>query len=184
MLSQRMRGRWLWAVLVLAAGAAAFVSTEWRAAYRLADRLPATLEGSDLWLTGVVADLPRVGPNGTRFVFEPEAASLGGLPVRVPRRLSLGWYREPGDEQVFAGTEPELRAGQRWRLMARLQQPHGAFNPHGFDYELYLFERGIGATGSVRLRPKTLPRLLDAAAGHPLQRLRQSLRDGIRSRVS
>ena len=43
-----------------------------------------------------------------------------------------------------------LRAGQRWRLLVRLKQPHGNANPHGFDYELYLFEQGVRATGYVR----------------------------------
>jgi competence protein ComEC len=32
----------------------------------------------------------------------------------------------------------------------RLKRPHGNLNPHGFDYEAWLFERGIRATGYVR----------------------------------
>ena len=32
----------------------------------------------------------------------------------------------------------------------RLRRPHGNANPHGFDYELQLFEQGVRATGYVR----------------------------------
>ncbi len=34
----------------------------------------------------------------------------------------------------------------------RLRRPHGNVNPQGFDYEAWLLERGIGATGYVRNR--------------------------------
>jgi competence protein ComEC len=43
-----------------------------------------------------------------------------------------------------------VRAGERWRFTVRLKRPHGNLNPHGFDYEAWLFERGIRATGYVR----------------------------------
>jgi competence protein ComEC len=33
-----------------------------------------------------------------------------------------------------------------------MRRPHGNANPHGFDYEVWLLERGIGATGYVRPR--------------------------------
>jgi competence protein ComEC len=53
-------------------------------------------------------------------------------------------------------------------------------NPYGFDYELWLFEQGIRATGSLRPDGK----LLKQAAGFPVDRLRQSLRDAIAARVA
>jgi competence protein ComEC len=34
----------------------------------------------------------------------------------------------------------------------RLRRPHGNVNPNGFDYEAWLLERGVGATGYVRQR--------------------------------
>jgi len=61
----------------------------------------------------------------------------------------------------------------------RLRQPHG--NPHGFDYELALLEQGVRATGYVRDAPATL---LDTAAGYPVERLRQRVRDAIYSHVA
>src|SRR5258705_7540094 len=46
---------------------------------------------------------------------------------------------------------PELRAGERWQLTVRLRRPHGTLNSYGFDYEAWLLERDIRATGYVRV---------------------------------
>src|SRR3989454_8665821 len=45
-----------------------------------------------------------------------------------------------------------VHPGERWRFTVRLRRPHGTVNPHGFDYEAWLLERGIGATGYIRSR--------------------------------
>ena len=128
--------------LALGAALLAFGSTAWRADLRLQQRLAPALEGQDLVLTGLVAQLPRVAITGQRFVFEVESATRGGQPVEVPSRVSLGWYRGWDGDGWLAGPSGELRAGQRWQLPARLKQPHGTLNPHGFDFELWLFEQG------------------------------------------
>ena len=180
----RWRHRLLPALLLaLCAAALGFTSTTQRAAWVLEDRLPAALEGADILVTGTVAELPRAGLTGTRFVLETESATLRDAPVRVPQRLSLGWYRGPDDDGLLSGPAEDLRAGQRWRMTVRLRQPHGSFNPHGFDLELWLFERGLGASGYVRARPETPPVKLQDAAGHPLERARQSLRDALQREV-
>ncbi len=74
-----------------------------------------------------------------------------------------------------------MRAGQRWRFTVRLRQPHGNLNPHGFDYELNLFEQGVRATGYVRDAPAEL---LDPAAGFIVERMRQRVRDAIEASVA
>ncbi len=81
-------------------------------------------------------------------------------------------------------TQPqrELRAGQRWRFTVRLRRPHGNLNPNGFDYELLLFEQGVRATGYVRDAPP--PQLLAEAAGFPVERMRQRVRDAIYASVA
>jgi len=170
--------------IALAIATLAFAFTHQRAALRLADALPASLEGIDLVVTGVVSNLPRHGPTGTRFVFHVESATLRGDAVKVPQRLSLGWYRGIDDEALLAGPPEPVRAGQRWSLTVRLRQPHGSFNPHGFDLELWLFEQGIRAGGSVRAKPDAVIRKLGDAAGAPVERLRESLRDAIDRRVA
>ena len=35
------------------------------------------------------------------------------------------------------GLPAPLRAGERWQMTVRLKAPHGALNPHGFDYEVW-----------------------------------------------
>jgi competence protein ComEC len=173
----RRRVAWLAALFVVAA----FGLTEARAGWRLAQALPAALEGQDLQLEGRIASLPQLGPTGTRFEFDLMSANLDGVPVDIPARVSLGWYG--GFDAEAAASVPDLRAGQRWRFTVRLRQPHGHANPHGFDLELWLFERGLRASGSVRPGAGDPPRLLAPAEGHAVDRLRQHLREAIAQRV-
>lgn len=147
--------------------------------WRLADALPAAWEGRDIEVSGVVAELPQKFERGVRFVFVPETAD-----APVPSRIVLSWYRhlpvaieEEGDEEAApAGILPLPQAGERWRFVVRLKRPHGNLNPHGFDYEGWLFERGIRATGYVR--KSALTGRLDAA-DFSVERLRETARDRI-----
>lgn len=193
---QRRRPRGVWrgrhsgrqhaALAAWAAGCAglAFAVTAERAALRLADALAPALQGQDLELVGLVAEMPRNGLLGSRFIFEVEAAYQGGIAVAVPRRLSLSWYRGADDDALVLGPGETLRAGQRWRLPVRLRQPHGALNPHGFDLELWLFEQPVRATGQVRSRASARAVKLDEQAGVAVERWRQAARDAIEQRVS
>ena len=157
-----------------------FGATGGRAALHLAQAMSPILEGRDIVVEGVVASLPQHGASGTRFRFQVESSSLQGQAVTLPPLLALGWYR--GLHEDASSTQPrqELRAGQRWRFTVRLRRPHGNVNPHGFDYELYLFELGVGATGYLRDAPSTM---VDSAAGFAIDRLRQAVRDAIERHV-
>ena len=159
----------------------AFGATGWRADERLADELPAALQGQDLQLTGVIAQMPRSTAAGTRFLFEVEAARHDGQAVHVPPLISLGWY--PERDAARAAAAPDWRAGQRWRLTVRLKQPHGSLNPHGFDLELWLFEQGIRAGGYVRSGPAAANVLLAENVAHPFEGARQRVRDALYARV-
>lgn len=174
-------------VLAAAVGAAAigWGVTEVRAQWRLADRLAPTLEGVDLLVDGVVEAMPQIGADGVRLVFGVEAAWRGDQRVTLPSRLALSWFRGLDDDALLAGPQVDLRAGQRWRLPLRLKRPHGPANPHGFDTELWLFERGLGAGGSVRaVAGGPVPQLLaDDDGGHGIERLRQRIRDAVLLRV-
>jgi len=139
--------------MTLAAVAAGWSFAGWRAEIRLADTLAAEWEGRDVLVTGVVASLPQDFERGLRFVFEVEQST-----APVPRTISVAWYRGfRGEEQHVV---PEIHAGERWRLRVRLKRPHGNVNPHAFDYEGWLLEQGIRATGYVR--PATGNARLDA----------------------
>lgn len=150
-------------VAVAVLGAA---TTGWRAVERQQQVLVPAMEGHTWLVTGRVADLPRATPRGWRFEFElesmvrlPPTAKLAPLPpgitdsamdgeppAQVPRRVVLAW--------AAADASGLPRAGERWRMPVRLRIPHGPMNPNGFDTELWMWERGLGASGVVRLGPK------------------------------
>ncbi len=142
---------------------------------RLADALPAESEGQDMVVTGVISGLPQSFERGWRFDFDIESASLA-----APRRISLAWYR--GRQLDDAGDQIQVQpvhAGERWRFTVRLKRPHGNLNPHGFDYEAWLLEQGIRATGYVRPRGEA-QRLTAFVPGFGTGV--QALRENIRSR--
>ena len=133
---------------IVAPVAAFFVGLAWAgimAQGRLADALPLAHEGRDIEVVGVVAALPQKFENGLRFEFDVEESAL-----TVPRHISLAWYRGWTDRDEEMPPLPALHAGERWRLTVRLKRPHGNLNPHGYDYEAALLERGVRATGYVR----------------------------------
>lgn len=180
----RLAAWWLILVCIGVAGLG-FSTTALRAQARLADRLAPALEGEDLTVTGLVAAMPQQGLSGTRFTFEVEAATQRGQPVRLPRRLTLGWWGGADETAWLDEPRAELQAGQRWRLPLRLKALHGAMNPYGFDVELWWFEQGLGANGSVRVVRGGAPAVLLAETGaYPVERLRGRLRDAIRRQVS
>ena len=141
---------------------------------RMADRLAPALEGRDIEVVGVVAGLPATGERGLRFEFEPEHAES-----RLPGRILLSWYRSPGDEEDPAFAAAPVHPGERWRFTLRLRRPHGNVNPHGFDYEAWLLEQGLGATGYVRSSRQSFPEKWGERNGlsDRIERIRERVRD-------
>ena len=167
---------------LLAAALAAFGTTGWRATMMLAERLTPALEGRDVLLTGTVSRMPQKSEAGWRFRFDVQQAQLDGAPVPVPPRLQLAWYGSASTADEADAARPllaELRAGDRWQFTARLKAPHGNLNPHGFDYELWLWEQGVGATGYVRSGARDVPPRRLTEGGWSIERWRQSVRDRI-----
>jgi competence protein ComEC len=147
---------------------------------KLADRLAPELEGGDIEVVGVVSSLPAAGERSLRFEFDPETVAQPAG-ATLPGRILLSWYRSPQQDELReeqpAILNSPVHPGERWRFTVRLRRPHGNFNPHGFDYEAWLLERGIGATGYVR--PRTSPSLLGArnSLADRIEKLRESVRD-------
>ncbi|TNF61027.1 MAG: DNA internalization-related competence protein ComEC/Rec2 [Burkholderiales bacterium] len=180
--------------LVLAGALAGAGTTDMRAALHAGQALDPGLENVNLQVTGRVSALPVRTAQGVRFEFEVERALHEGREVRVPPRLLLAWHRspfpahdrpgQPGAPAAVPSAAP-LLAGDRWLLTVRLKRPHGLANPHGFDRERWLWEQGVGATGSVRSGARdSVPRHLAATARHPLQRARQQVDQAIAARVA
>lgn len=105
----------------------------------LAGRWPPDRAGTDLTVTGGLCGFPRAQPSSWRFVLEPDPASRA---QGAPARILVSWY---DSVPLPAAGPPD--AGQVWRLTLRLRPPRGLVNPGGFDFERWLFSRGIGATG-------------------------------------
>lgn len=172
------------AIALLAFALLGFAACGWRADRFLARGLDPALEGRDLIVTGIVAAMPQRHEAGLRFRLEVESATADGVPVRLVPLLSLGWYR--GVAPAGSGlaelqrVPAPLRPGERWQLAVRVKAPHGNSNPHGFDYELWLWEQGVQAIGSVRAGPRDAPpQRLAATWRHPVERWRQEVRDAV-----
>lgn len=144
------KGRTL--ILVIAAAAMGVGFAALRAEHRLVSALPAEWEGRDVSITGVVAEMAQPFARGERFVFAVEQVLTAG--AAVPEHVMLSWYRPESDaDGGRAYGAPMMVPGDRWQLTVRLKRPHGNANPGGFDYEAWLFERDIRATGYVRVSP-------------------------------
>jgi len=159
-------------ILLLAALAcgSGFYHAAWQAEQRLAVSLPDEWQGRDIEVIGVIAELPRRYERGLRFSFDVEQTITPQ--ASVPQHIYLSTYFDRKTEPL------EPKAGERWRLTLRLKQPHGAANPHGFDFEAWALERNIRATGYVHNSEKLL-------AGHPKgdNRRIDELADGIGYRI-
>jgi len=182
----RRRGALVLAVAALALG---FGATGLRAAHFASTALAPELEGRALVLTGTIAAMPQQTATGLRLRLEVESATLEDTPVLVPALVDLGWWGQGAfsgaDPLAIRQSLPALRAGQRWRLPVRLKAPHGARNPHGFDYELWAWEQGVQATGNVRTGTSApAPVRLSDGWSHPVERARQAVRDAIYARLA
>jgi len=118
----------------------------------LAPQLAPAAEGRDLSVIGTVASLPYHFSDGVRFNFFVE--KVLGADIEVPKLVALAWYG--GSKGAAVGA---VQPGERWALTVRLQRPHGNANPENFDYEIWLLEQGLRATGYVRQGPAQNRRL-------------------------
>ena len=140
---------------------------------RLRDQLPVAWEGRDVQLVGVIAALPHAFERGERFAFDVESVETAA--AVVPQRIMLSWYHGWLEDEWREGLK--IRPGERWRFTVRLKRPHGNANPLAFDYEAWLFERNLRATGYVR--PQAATQRLDDFVVRPsylIERLRDRLR--------
>jgi competence protein ComEC len=151
-----------------------FAWAAWRADLRLADRLPEHWQGIDLAVVGVVSDLPQTDARGERFELIVERVATPHAPDLQRIQLTRYWPRGA------AAPPPTVQAGERWQFTVRLKRPYGTHNPHGFDLEAWMLERGIAASGYVREQP--MPQRLDARAATPtawIAATRAAIRDRI-----
>lgn len=137
----------------------------WLAAdQHLSTRLATSFEGQKVVLDGWVSSLPATHGELTEFEFR-----IGTLDGHTP---GAGI---PTTIRLSIQDQPRLpAAGEHWRFDAKLRRPRGFMDPGSFDYEGWLFFRGIGATGYVSDEAVLLPGMR-----YPLLRLRAGLRERI-----
>lgn len=167
------RSCWGRVLVLLASALFGFSWAALLAGQRLLDQLPVDWEGRDVQVVGVVAALPHGFERGERFAFAVEAVETPA--AVVPQRIMLSWYHGWLEDEWREGLK--IRPGERWRFTVRLKRPHGNANPLAFDYEAWLFERGLRATGYVR--PHAAAQRLEAFVLQPayvIERLRDHLR--------
>ena len=98
-------------------------------------------EGKDLYLSGIVASSPDVSDKRQRFDFIIDGiVNHETLDRSFTGKVRLSWYE----------SESAVKIGQHWQFMVRLKRPNGTLNPGGFDYEKWLFQNRILATGYIR----------------------------------
>lgn len=147
---------------VLAAASFGFLWAACLGHWSLNPGLDPGLEGKEVRLSGVIVSLPRQEARRVRFIFAPDVGTLAGEVVKLPEKVHLSWYND---------YPKGLAPGQRWQLLVKLKRPWGMMNPGGFDYEGWLFQHGIRATGYVRGSQQNLL-LSDSPWSVPLQRFR------------
>ena len=120
----------------------------------------------------MIVSVPIHRDRSIRFRFRIDRLLHEGKEVESPGQVRLSWY----------GSFTELKAGDQWRVSIRLKRPSGFMNPGGFDYEGWLFQQQIAATGYVRKNLET-NRLLESGTfslnHQPIHYLRQSIAEKI-----
>lgn len=138
----------------------------WALAYllgQLSGELPDRMDSRMVEVSGEIVSVPVVREKSTRFDFLVDPVLFRG--EQWSGKVTLSWYHP----------DRKIRAGQRWRFMVKLKPVHGFANPGGFDYESWLYQKGISATGYVRNEPH--PQLL--GQGLSIDSLRQSLSETV-----
>jgi competence protein ComEC len=171
-LQRRLPVAWrTWSALLMG-GVVGFCWAAWLAHVALAPQLAAADEGRDFTVVGTIDNLPYRFAQGVRFNLAVE--QVIGRPGAVPPRIAVSWYSGYRDQVTEVG---DVQPGERWQLTVRLQRPHGNANPYGFDYEAWLLEQGVRATGYVRQHKGNLR--LDSfvfSAGNLIEHSRAQLR--------
>ena len=143
---------------------AAFIAQQ-----RLSDELPAHLQGRDIEVIGVVAEMPRQHERGMSFTFDVEKTLT--VDAHVPKHILLSTYNNTNSPPLI------LHAGERWQLTTRLKQPHGTSNPYNFDFEAWMLERNLRATGYVHHKGHNQMLANNASGlGYFIERRREAIR--------
>lgn len=151
---------------------------------KLATQFSPEMDGRDFLVSGTVSAITMKTAEHSRFWLTVSGLSeFPGVVIsessttpeikKSPQRIQLSWYKDA----------PAIIVGQRWQLKVRLKHPRGFSNPGAFDYEGWLYQQGIDATGYVRSGKQNdkLNKLLGVESGPRIwvQRLRETVSNQI-----
>lgn len=187
-------------ITLLISGFLAFGLTGLRAVDYASHTMSPAYEGRDIEVVGVVPAMSQISEAGTRFQLDIESSELLAVAdgiqtkqaINLPSKISLSWYggvfgatESAGDLVALQRKPMPILPGERWKMTVRLKAPHGNNNPGGFDFELWLWEQGIQATGYVRTSANdAAPIRMAQTWQHPVEQLRYKVRDAIFARMS
>ena len=124
--------------------------------------LPVAWEGKNIVVEGYISGVPQEDWQRSRFNFEveriisaplvegssntPPDSTLNSPPNTPPAslRLLLSWYGHDDSSNI------SLAPGQKWQFTVRVRRPYSFMNPGGFDYESWMLQQGIQASGYIR----------------------------------
>ncbi len=117
------------------------VWANWVASGLLAKSIPVEMEKQDIEVMGHIVGVPVKNHFYSRFDFEVVSLIWSGIAYSSPGRIRLKAYDHID----------KFHANQSWEFTVRLKQSRSYQNPGArFNYETYLFENRIRATGYVR----------------------------------
>lgn len=137
-ISTRSRVAWWMAIAGLS-----FLWTWFAACQQSSEILPYETEGQRIEITAKVITLPIPANGRIRFDASPSGNNDANAPL--PPRIRLSYYTSGKNKKKRA----RLRLGDTFKATVKLKRPWSYRNPGGFDYEKYLFAKGIGATGYI-----------------------------------
>jgi competence protein ComEC len=126
--------------------------------YKIMDQqLPLEFEGKSFWIVARVINLPKADHKSQRFYVELKAIEPvdkniqpDSLEPLIGKHVALTWYVSYYSNTTENSFTEFVQPGDTWRLLVKLKRPRGFVNPAGFDYQLYLMQQGISASGYVK----------------------------------
>ena len=112
--------------------------THWHGQQHIDSQLSTQYINTPISITGYVIGIPERRDHYIRFLLAPDDP-------RLPPKVLLSWYYPPEDLLI--------NSGEYWQMTVKLKPATGLSNPGGFNYEQWLVQQGIGATGYVRQQP-------------------------------
>ena len=119
--------------------------------FRSLRQLPDSYDKQRFLVTGSVVGLVNSDERRTGFelavesvkILDAESTDNANLQFSLSRLLKR--YFKPSDQPL--SEQVQITSGDHWQLVVQLRKPRGMLNQGGFDYQAWLVQRGISATG-------------------------------------